>query len=72
MNGTGWTTSRHYSVPTTDLPVQQIYSNGSDVGGNISKQYEVLEWFHNRVMAIMTPILSEQFRGAIYYISIYI
>jgi hypothetical protein len=43
----GWTTSRHYSVPTTDLPVHEIP--------------ELLRWFKRQLREILGPMLATQF-----------
>jgi hypothetical protein len=43
----GWTTSRHYSVPTTDIPVQAAPQLGS--------------WFNKLMTATISPMLCSQF-----------
>ncbi len=43
----GWTTSRHYAVPTTDLPIHVIPS--------------ILDWFNNLLCYRLRPLLSLQF-----------
>jgi hypothetical protein len=42
----GWTTSRHYAVPTTDLPIQQIP--------------ELLTWFNQAMVEKIGPLLAAQ------------
>ena len=44
----GWTTSRHYSVPTTDIPIHQVPV--------------VLDWFNN-ALANLRPHLGKQFNA---------
>lgn len=46
QNG-GWTTSRHYAVPTTDLPVHQVP--------------HLLEWFQDWTNDTLFPLLQDQF-----------
>lgn len=46
----GWTTSRHYAVPTTDLPVHQVP--------------RLLEWFRDWTPRVLIPLLQQQFAGA--------
>lgn len=43
----GWTTSRHYAVPTTDIPIHVIPS--------------ILDWFNNLLCYRLRPLLSLQF-----------
>jgi hypothetical protein len=43
----GWTTSRHYAVPTTDIPVHQIP--------------KLLSWFKNVFYTRLKPLLGQQF-----------
>lgn len=43
----GWTTSRHYAVPTTDIPVHQIP--------------KLLIWFNHLFFSCLRPLLSKQF-----------
>ena len=43
----GWTTSRHYAVPTTDLPVHEIPS--------------LLNWFNNILSSRLRSLLAFQF-----------
>eukprot|EP00752_Nemacystus_decipiens_P010328 g9200.t1 len=43
----GWTTSRHYAVPTTDLPVHVLTA--------------ILPWFRSLVSERLFPTLAEQF-----------
>jgi tetratricopeptide (TPR) repeat protein len=45
--GGGWTTSRHYAVPTTDVPVHQVP--------------KLLDWFQTW-MANIHPLLQQQFQ----------
>ena len=45
----GWTTNRHYAVPTTDIPVADIPS--------------VLNWFNGFFTEELSKLLCEQFRG---------
>eukprot|EP01041_Mallomonas_annulata_P010869 gene10869-22693_t len=45
----GWTTSRHYAVPTTDLPVHVIP--------------DLLSWFNGIMSTRLIPMLLEQFPG---------
>ena len=47
LNNGGWTTSRHYSVPTTDLPVHQVP--------------DLLEWFQKWMPQVLFPLLRDQF-----------
>ncbi|CAM9853492.1 unnamed protein product, partial [Ectocarpus fasciculatus] len=46
----GWTTSRHYAVPTTDLPVHALEST--------------LPWFRSLVRSRLFPALAKQFNLA--------
>ena len=43
----GWMTSRHYSVPTTDVPVHQVPT--------------VLAWFNRNMRDVICPMLGAQF-----------
>jgi hypothetical protein len=43
----GWTTSRHYAVPTTDIPIHEIPP--------------LLEWFNNLLCDRIRPLLAAQF-----------
>jgi len=47
----GWTTSRHYAVPTTDLPVHEIP--------------KALEWFKELLQSRLGPLLAEQWGSSI-------
>jgi hypothetical protein len=44
--GEGWSTSRHYAVPTTDLPVQQMPA--------------LLSWFNEAMATRLGPLLVAQ------------
>ena len=44
----GWTTSRHYAVPTTDLPLYELK--------------ELHTWFYNLWDRTIRPVLREQFK----------
>jgi len=46
----GWTTSRHYAVPTTDVPLHEIP--------------KVLSWFNKIFLARLRPLLALQFGEA--------
>eukprot|EP00536_Pseudo-nitzschia_multiseries_P010188 jgi/Psemu1/288948/fgenesh1_pg.304_\ len=46
-NNGGWTTSRHYSVPTTDLPIHKVPN--------------LLEWFQRWMPEVLFPLLRDQF-----------
>ena len=46
----GWTTSRHYAVPTTDVPVHQVP--------------QLLKWFQNWMDHCIHPLLERQFRSS--------
>ena len=48
-SGSGWTTSRHYAVPTTDLPVHKLPL--------------VLTWFNGFMTDVMGPLLYRQFEA---------
>ena len=43
----GWTTSRHYAVPTTDIPIHEIPP--------------LLKWFNNVLRDRLRPLLASQF-----------
>ena len=43
----GWTASRHYAVPTTDLPIHKVP--------------KLLEWFQEWMPNILFPLLQDQF-----------
>ena len=43
----GWTTSRHYAVPTTDIPVHEVPS--------------LLQWFQGFMDKTLFPLLHDQF-----------
>jgi tetratricopeptide (TPR) repeat protein len=45
--GGGWTTSRHYAVPTTDVPVHVVLP--------------LLDWFQNWMTTDISPLLHQQF-----------
>lgn len=45
----GWTTTRHYAVPTTDLPVHQIP--------------KLLSWFNDVLAEHIYPLFKEHFAG---------
>jgi tetratricopeptide (TPR) repeat protein len=47
LNNGGWTTSRHYSVPTTDLPIHHVP--------------KLLEWFQEWMPQVLFPLLRDQF-----------
>jgi len=49
-NMDGWTTSRHYAVPTTDVPVHTVPS--------------LVQWFMNLMETKVCPLLSRQFAGS--------
>eukprot|EP00529_Nitzschia_sp_RCC80_P028919 CAMPEP_0113442888 /NCGR_PEP_ID=MMETSP0014_2-20120614/1848_1 /TAXON_ID=2857 /ORGANISM="Nitzschia sp." /LENGTH=337 /DNA_ID=CAMNT_0000333813 /DNA_START=85 /DNA_END=1098 /DNA_ORIENTATION=- /assembly_acc=CAM_ASM_000159 len=44
----GWTTSRHYAVPTTDVPLHEVPS--------------LLKWFQGFMAKTLFPLLHDQFR----------
>ena len=43
----GWTTSRHYSVPTTDIPVHHLP--------------KTLAWFNEALRSKLAPMLAAQY-----------
>ncbi len=43
----GWTASRHYAVPTTDLPIHKVP--------------KLLEWFQEWMPSVLIPLLQAQF-----------
>ena len=45
--GNGWTTSRHYAVPTTDIPIHEIP--------------ELLQWFNKILTTRLRPLLALQY-----------
>mmetsp|Transcript_57902 Transcript_57902/g.183667 ORF Transcript_57902/g.183667 Transcript_57902/m.183667 type:complete len:353 (-) Transcript_57902:73-1131(-) len=47
----GWTTSRHYTVPTTDIPVHA--------------HPEVLAWFRGLMRARLAPLLARQYPAVV-------
>ena len=52
----GWTTSRHYAVPTTDIPLHIIkHSDTSDHNSNI------FDWFNDVFKYRLAPLLASQF-----------
>lgn len=44
----GWTTSRHYAVPTTDVPIHEVPL--------------ILEWFQGFMTETLFPLLLDQFK----------
>ena len=46
-NNGGWTASRHYAVPTTDLPIHRVP--------------KLLEWFQEWMPQVLFPTLRDQF-----------
>ena len=50
MSSSGWTTSRHYAVPTTDIPIHEVPS--------------VLARFNEALVERIYPLLAEQFQVA--------
>jgi hypothetical protein len=46
-NNSGWTTTRHHAVPTTDLPVYAVKP--------------LLDWFNSKLEQIIMPMLKLQF-----------
>lgn len=52
LNNGGWTASRHYSVPTTDLPIHQVPN--------------LLGWFQDWMPRVLLPLLRDQFGIASY------
>jgi len=46
--GGGWTTSRHYAVPTTDVPIYRME--------------KVLTWFNKQLEHSIFPVLRQQFK----------
>lgn len=44
-----WTTSRHYAVPTTDIPVHEVP--------------ELLEWFCELLTRVIGPVVHSKFAG---------
>ena len=44
----GWTTSRHYSVPTTDLPIHELGE-------------EVLEWFNELCVSCLAGLVKREY-----------
>jgi hypothetical protein len=47
LNNGGWTASRHYAVPTTDLPIHKVP--------------KLLEWFQDWMPQVLFPLLEDQF-----------
>jgi hypothetical protein len=50
LNNGGWTASRHYAVPTTDLPIHKVP--------------KLLEWFQEWMKQVLLPLLRDQFGSA--------
>lgn len=50
LNNGGWTASRHYAVPTTDLPIHKVP--------------KLLEWFQEWMPQVLLPLLRDQFGTA--------
>lgn len=65
----GWTTSRHYAVPTTDIPVHVVKSTTSvcdpvsSTGKEDAQQLQLLEWFRDLFLQRLGPLLAVQFQG---------
>jgi hypothetical protein len=62
----GWTTSRHYAVPTTDIPVHLVKSTASltpspSVGTGAA--FPLLEWFRGMFEQRLGPLLASQYQG---------
>ena len=49
VSGAQWTTSRHYAVPTTDMPIHTIPP--------------LLHWFNEMLTSKLVPLLACQFNG---------
>lgn len=67
----GWSTSRHYAVPTTDIPVHVIKSThkiGEDSAtgsGGAQPDTSLREWFGEVFSHRLGPLLAVQFQGNI-------
>lgn len=64
----GWSTSRHYAVPTTDIPVHIIKSSTSvaagNGGGEVLGGESLLTWFNNIFTNRLAPLLASQYQGS--------
>lgn len=69
MSG-GWSTSRHYAVPTTDIPVHIIKSSESLANTSIPSSTtggspaNLLEWFNEIFTNRLAPLLASQYQGS--------
>lgn len=63
----GWTTSRHYAVPTTDIPVHVIQSTATLAAPSATPATDgdlpVLSWFNGLFRDRLAPLLATQFQG---------
>jgi hypothetical protein len=65
----GWTTSRHYAVPTTDIPVHLIQSTAwlTRPTGDAAA-FPLLGWFREMFEQRLGPLLASQYQGQHFYI----
>ena len=52
----GWTTGRHYSVPTTDIPVSEVLTTTTKGSGGGERV--LLRWFNNVCRTRIFPLLA--------------
>ena len=53
----GWTTGRHYSVPTTDIPVSEVLTT-TTTSGSGGDERVLLHWFNNVCRTRIFPLLA--------------
>eukprot|EP01032_Pedospumella_encystans_P022942 gene22942-25985_t len=60
----GWSTSRHYAVPTTDIPVHVVKSTHTIGGSGLhGAENSLLDWFREVFLQRLAPLLAVQFQG---------
>jgi hypothetical protein len=60
----GWTTSRHYAVPTTDIPVHLIKSTAAlSHSADSATALPLLNWFRGMFEQRLGPLLASQYQG---------
>ncbi len=63
----GWSTSRHYAVPTTDIPVHVVKSMHTlGAGGMHGAENSLLDWFREVFLQRLAPLLAVQFQGNLF------
>eukprot|EP01032_Pedospumella_encystans_P022953 gene22953-25998_t len=59
----GWSTSRHYAVPTTDIPVHVVKSTHTIGGSGLHRaENSLLDWIRDVFLQRLAPLLAVQFQ----------